>query len=159
MCFTTARLQFVPLKMWQIWTSKFGSFFGTWCFHHSKTPICDAFRSGKNKLLSFQSIFRNIWTVFSSSFLYLLTKRHCHILAYNITSLCLAPKEFGVIFLQLVHAASIVPVWHLMVERPRLTYFTISGNNVATRAPYVLAKQLHHVRSNGSEVLASNART
>ena len=47
----------------------------------------------------------------SSSFLYLLMNLHCHILAYNMTSLCLAPKELGMDFWQLVHAASIVPVY------------------------------------------------
>ena len=101
-------------------------FLGNCVFTSVKHHFVIHFDRASITLLSFHFICRNISTVFSSSFLYLFTKRHCHILAYNITSLCLAPKEFGMIFLQLVHAASIVPVWHLMVERPRLTSLTNS---------------------------------
>ena len=104
---------------------QFGCFLGKLCFRYSKTWFSRLFRSDQFRHL-FHSIFCNISAVFSSSFLYLLMNLHCHILAYNMTSLCLAPKELGMNCLQLVHAASIVPVWHFMVERPRWTSFTNS---------------------------------
>ena len=113
-CFATARQPFVSLEKWQIWKSKFGCFLGKVCSRYSKTWFACLFRSGQFRHL-FHSIFRSISAVFSSSFLYLLMNLHCHILAYNMTSLCLAPKELGMNCLQLVHAASIVPVWHFMV--------------------------------------------
>ena len=78
-------------------------FLGNCVFTSVKHHFVIDFDRASITLLSFHFICRNISTVFSSSFLYLFTKRHCHILAYNITSLCLAPKEFGMIFLQLVH--------------------------------------------------------
>ena len=75
-----------------------------WCFRYSKTWFSCLFRLDKCRHL-FHYIFRSICAVFSSSFLYLLMNRRCHILAYNMTSLCLAPKELGMNCLQLVHAA------------------------------------------------------
>ena len=73
-------------------------FLGNCVFTSVKHHFVIHFDRASITLLSFHFICRNISTVFSSSFLYLFTKRHCHILAYNITSLCLAPKEFGMIF-------------------------------------------------------------
>ena len=98
----------------QIWVC-----FGEIVFSLQLNTIFFSISIGQIQASFFHSIFRNISAVFSSSFLYLLMNLHCHILAYNMTSLCLAPKELGMNCLQLVHAASILPVWHLMVTSQR----------------------------------------
>ena len=99
--FATARQQLLSLEKCEIWTSKFGRFLGKLCFPYSKTWISCLFRSDNCSHL-FRSIFRSICAVLPSSFLYLLMNLHCHILACNMTSLCLAPKELRMYFLHLV---------------------------------------------------------
>ena len=111
-CFVTGRQQLWSLEKCEFFgLPNLGVFLVNCDMRYSKTWISCLFRLDNCSLL-FHSIFRSICAVLSSSVLYLLMNLNCHILAYNMTSLCLAPKELGMDFLQLVHAASIVPVSH-----------------------------------------------
>ena len=73
---------------WNVWELDvhIWAFLGKLCFRYSKTWLSCLFWSDNCSLL-FHSIFRSICAVLSSSFLSLLMNLHCHILAYNMTSL------------------------------------------------------------------------